>query len=1081
LLNFDYEHWDSDEREVLRENTAQAIHEQLEAQDNLRSKYERRWIWELFQNALDAAGTNPLNIRITYDGSFTFSHDGLPFARKEILHLIFHGSTKRGSGTKIGRYGTGFLTTHIISRLIRIRGPLDGGEYFDFLLNRSGDSPESLMDSMEQSRLELVNSLSPIPEGSNDLWTKYEYVLDEKAHACVERALSDLSQIAVPVMAFNRRITSIQIDGKIQSHFELLRREELAPGCELLCVSNPLEPSHVKYVAVASEGNLTVALPVFQGSDSIAIDIQPDLPRLFVAFPLFGTETFPFPFVVNSSEAEPTEERNGIFLGSDDDRETNLKNKSLLERSWDLYRTVVDVCISCEWENLHRLGNVYSPPPADWLDSDWLKSLLRTRVENFLFGSKLVQTISDQLISPQEAVFPAVSSPDFHWIVRHVWGDKVVDSEVSGAWRDIILNWHQLLPDLCINEIGPKQLLETVSSCKTIGTLSETLVDGVDTFEWLNRLLKTLTDLQENWNSVPIVPSQSGNLASLLKMQRDDGIDEELKDIADLLNQRVRPRLLDHRISEAVQELVLPLGQDDVIAEVLGALKAHSSETTRDAYISASARLLRWLIRWGRVNELKAFPFAVRATDDRGTNKLSTPEVQLLGPVEAWPLTARPFWELFPAERVIASEYAAVLEESDWELLKESQICFLDPVFTTLRQLDQDEVSALIQDVRSIEDDEHLLEAFQVSDILFLSLKDRGLLDSARGSKVKSTMMLRFVFDHVLAGTGNDLEFREVQCSCGNKHSLHAAAWISPLRDRKWVYESKGHAGHVSPTTLANLLKSEGNLFRRLGEASVFKCLVRMGVSPSDLQRASADLPATEMDKLERAILEVLSAGHNDPQRIVEIAELVVIAPEVLEEYAERKKQRERVRRNQALGKLIEDLFAEIFSSEEMRSLGLKVNRTGVGSDFSLEYDFVDDGEESLFGISGPNRELLVELKATLGRSAAMTHTQARRATEAPFALCVVPLEDHTPTIEAVRTQSRFVSNIGELLKEKVNQVQEVKALQLATGAATEGISVDIEEGQIRYRVDEQVWARAMTLDQFAQYLVAFLCAPPAG
>jgi hypothetical protein len=86
-----------------------------------------------------------------------------------------------------------------------------------------------------------------------------------------------------------------------------------------------------------------------------------------------------------------------------------------------------------------------------------------------------------------------------------------------------------------------------------------------------------------------------------------------------------------------------------------------------------------------------------------------------------------------------------------------------------------------------------------------------------------------------------------------------------------------------------------------------------------------------------------------------------------------------------------------------------------------------------------------------------MTHTQAQRATETPFALCVVPLEDRTPTIEIVRTQSRFVPGIGTLLKEKVNQVQEVKTLQLLTGISSEGISVDIEDSQIRYRVDERV------------------------
>src|SRR5437016_12851973 len=99
VLDAERSQWDDDERDVLRDNTAQAIHEQLETQDNLKPKYERRWIWELFQNALDAAGdSSEVKIHLKLDDSFVFAHNGFPFKRKEVLHLIFHGSTKRESG-----------------------------------------------------------------------------------------------------------------------------------------------------------------------------------------------------------------------------------------------------------------------------------------------------------------------------------------------------------------------------------------------------------------------------------------------------------------------------------------------------------------------------------------------------------------------------------------------------------------------------------------------------------------------------------------------------------------------------------------------------------------------------------------------------------------------------------------------------------------------------------------------------------------------------------------------------------------------------------------------------------------------
>src|SRR5438874_1632562 len=96
--------------------------------------------WRL--KALDAAGnSSEVKIHLKLGDSFVFAHNGSPFTRKEILHLIFHGSTKRESGKSIGRYGTGFLTTHLVSRRVQVRGQLDSGADFDFWLDRSGPSP----------------------------------------------------------------------------------------------------------------------------------------------------------------------------------------------------------------------------------------------------------------------------------------------------------------------------------------------------------------------------------------------------------------------------------------------------------------------------------------------------------------------------------------------------------------------------------------------------------------------------------------------------------------------------------------------------------------------------------------------------------------------------------------------------------------------------------------------------------------------------------------------------------------------------------------------------------------------------
>src|SRR5215471_2544720 len=90
---------------ALEDNTAQSIFKYLEDLENRREQVKHRWIWELLQNARDAATQeSSVQIWIEYtEGLLTFRHNGKPFTDEEISHLIFHGSTK-STGDGIGHF-----------------------------------------------------------------------------------------------------------------------------------------------------------------------------------------------------------------------------------------------------------------------------------------------------------------------------------------------------------------------------------------------------------------------------------------------------------------------------------------------------------------------------------------------------------------------------------------------------------------------------------------------------------------------------------------------------------------------------------------------------------------------------------------------------------------------------------------------------------------------------------------------------------------------------------------------------------------------------------------------------------------
>jgi hypothetical protein len=129
---------------ILHRNNAQEIVKALADLEEHRAEFATRWLWELIQNARDFPDeSRPMTIRISVSPEqITFAHNGRDFSEDEILSLILHGSTKQSNPAQLGKFGTGFLSTHLLSKQVRVKGTLldDDGvrKAFEFDLDRSG-------------------------------------------------------------------------------------------------------------------------------------------------------------------------------------------------------------------------------------------------------------------------------------------------------------------------------------------------------------------------------------------------------------------------------------------------------------------------------------------------------------------------------------------------------------------------------------------------------------------------------------------------------------------------------------------------------------------------------------------------------------------------------------------------------------------------------------------------------------------------------------------------------------------------------------------------------------------------------
>ena len=198
---------------VLTDNTSQAVLKHLNDQESNRASLLTRWIWELLQNARDTSTNADTDLVASVEykwieeeeyGKLIFQHNGTKFKVEDIAHLIYHGSTKVEDKETIGQYGSGFLTTHLLSPIIDISGQLEDGQYFQFCLKREIDSVEKLSNSMRQAKNAFNESLSSKPprSSSDDLATRFQYPIENDAVDAVEKGLATLKKCAPFVVVF---------------------------------------------------------------------------------------------------------------------------------------------------------------------------------------------------------------------------------------------------------------------------------------------------------------------------------------------------------------------------------------------------------------------------------------------------------------------------------------------------------------------------------------------------------------------------------------------------------------------------------------------------------------------------------------------------------------------------------------------------------------------------------------------------------------------------------------------------------------------------------------------------------------
>lgn len=371
----------------------------------------RRWVWELIQNAKDVAyperGTN-IKIELNKD-YLDFCHDGIPFTVKSILALINQVTNKDRDNTKVtGKFGTGFITTHLLSLVIEVAGVLKENDEpykkFNIVLDRTGTDVETIQKSVTKtlSILEQIDLTSDyLDYNKHDYNTRFRYKLDsENARNVALIGLDDLNNTMPFVIAMNNGIKNIIIKRDIEETFKILNIDNISDCMSITKILHKSYKDIIRTFLKYSDNNTDILVEI-DTTNKMVVPISDKTPRIFSTFPLIGTERFPYPVIINSKMFHLTEPRDGIFLRATDMKEAHIVNNNILYNSIPMLKTLINYLINNGYKNLYELFDFDVNYNKVWLEEKYLRKYLLD-MTNELFNLPLLQNENVSLpITPE--------------------------------------------------------------------------------------------------------------------------------------------------------------------------------------------------------------------------------------------------------------------------------------------------------------------------------------------------------------------------------------------------------------------------------------------------------------------------------------------------------------------------------------------------------------------------------------------------------------------------------------------------------------------------------------------------------
>ena len=376
----------------------------------------RRWIWELMQNATDVKyEKEKISIKIILDkDKLEFKHNGKYFRIEDIFSLLMQVSSKSSQNAdgQTGKFGTGFIGTHLLSDIIDIKGIVlvNNNDFREFTL--SLDRSERISEKLAKNIKKSIEMFKKIENQKNfklkpnylqnrketDFDTSFTYHLTdkEKKESAINGIDDLINTLPISLITQNKKIKQVTIIDNIKqiktSYIPIMEEKEKENNITQSSVkvtnknkNNVCFNSEYHFLSYLKVDNKKEKLRLILGiinkeKEIIILRKNENKPILYRNFPLIGSNEFNMPFFVDGFNFYPLESRSGILLngGRNENNLETQENMELINKAFDTSIEFIK-CILEKYKYIrHRflLASSKLPKPIVTFDSyaeSWIK------------------------------------------------------------------------------------------------------------------------------------------------------------------------------------------------------------------------------------------------------------------------------------------------------------------------------------------------------------------------------------------------------------------------------------------------------------------------------------------------------------------------------------------------------------------------------------------------------------------------------------------------------------------------------------------------------------------------------------